>query len=82
MVPRGKCFIYITYVTDLHINDFQQSYIEYMLFGVLTPAKGAGKMSLNTCKVIIKNNDRTAVSRGVLCTSDIELHISMLTCPR
>jgi hypothetical protein len=74
--------MYTTYFTKLHINDFQQSYIEYMLFDRLAPEKDADRMPLNTCKVIIKNDNQATTSKGVLCTNDVELHISMLTCPR
>lgn len=35
-------------------------------------------MPQNTCKVLIKNQEQLTVSRGVHCTCDIDLHISML----
>ncbi len=39
----------------------------------------AAKMPLNTCKVIIQNDKEVVASRGVLCTNDVDLHISILT---
>jgi len=38
--------------------------------------------SLNTCKPIIRNTDQETASDGVSRTTDIELHICALTCPR
>ena len=39
-------------------------------------------MPLNTCKIIIKNDNQSTISKGILCTNDVELHVLMLTCPR
>jgi len=66
----------------LHINDYQQSYIEYVLFMWANTNKKGVKMPLNTCKVIIKGAKQSTTSNGVFCTSDIELYVHMLNCPR
>ena len=47
-----------------------------------TCKKVVDKMSVNTCKVIIRNANQPTTSNGVSCTKDIELYIFMLTCPR
>ncbi len=39
-------------------------------------------MSINSCKVILKNDRQTVTSSGVACTTDIELYIALLSCPR
>ncbi len=39
-------------------------------------------MPLNTCKIVVKNDNQIITSKGVLCTNDTELHVFMLTCPR
>ena len=39
-------------------------------------------MPLNSCKVVIKNDEQITASKGVLCTNDVELHVRMLTCSR
>ena len=36
-------------------------------------------MPQNTCKIVIKDDNTTTVSKGVFSTSDVELHILMLT---
>ncbi len=41
--------------------------------------KAGSKMSENTCKVVIQNGKETTTSQGVLCTTDVDLHIFMLT---
>ncbi len=46
-----------------------------MLFGGLTPKKERKKMPLNTCKIIIKNDNQAITSKGNLCTNDVELHV-------
>ncbi len=66
----------------LHINDYQQSYIEYMLFQWANTNKKGVKMPLNTCKVIMTSAKQSTTSNGISCTSDIELYILMLICPR
>jgi hypothetical protein len=53
-----------------------------MILDGATCEKVVDNMSLNTCKVIIKNTDQPIVSKGVSCTKDVELYIFMLTCPR
>ncbi len=53
-----------------------------MPFGWAGSVKEADKMPLNTCRVIIRNANQSTTSKGVLCTSDVELHVLMLTCPR
>ena len=53
-----------------------------MLFDGLVSIKEGDKMPLNTCKVIIKNDNQATTSKGVLCTNDAELHVLMLTCAR
>jgi hypothetical protein len=40
------------------------------------------KMTINSCKVIIKNPKQTTTTNGVAYTSDVELYISLLDCPR
>ncbi len=35
-------------------------------------------LPLNTCKTTITKDNQTTVSKGVSCTSDVELHIDML----
>lgn len=60
----------ITFFVDWHINDFQQRYIEYMLFGFSNQPDEDPEMSQNTCKVIIKNQKQLTVSRAVHCTCD------------
>lgn len=40
------------------------------------------KMPLNTCRIIIKKASQTTMSKGILCTNDVELHVQMITCPR
>lgn len=67
---------------NLHINDFQQGYIEYMQLCWASSNKRGAKMPANTCKIIIRNADQSTINKGVSCTSDVELHIFMLTCPR
>ncbi len=37
---------------------------------------------MNTCKVHINSAEQTVTTSAVMCTKDIELYISMLTCPR
>ncbi len=39
-------------------------------------------MPLNTCKILVKRANQATTSKGILCTSDIELHVLMLTYPR
>jgi hypothetical protein len=39
-------------------------------------------MPLNTCKIIIKNDNQKTTSKGTLCTNDFELYVLMLTCSR
>ncbi len=56
-----------------HINDYEQSYIEYMAFNRANLIEIVLKMTLNTCKVIIRNADQTTIIKGVLCASDTEL---------
>jgi hypothetical protein len=53
-----------------------------MLFGGLALKKMRDIMQLNTCKIIIRKDNHTTASKGVLCTNDVELHVSMLTCSR
>ena len=53
-----------------------------MLFCAITLQKEGKKVPLNTCKAIIKNNNQTKTSKGILCTNDVELHIQMITCAR
>jgi hypothetical protein len=53
-----------------------------MLFDGLAPDKEVKTMSINTCKIILKNAEQTTTTHGVACTKDIELYISMLVCPR
>jgi hypothetical protein len=53
-----------------------------MLFRWALYVKEGYRMPLNTCKVVTKKDDQSAISEGVSCTHDVELHIHMLTCPR
>ena len=42
----------------------------------------SGKMAVNTRKIIMTCGNQSTTNKGVLCTSDVELHILMLICPR
>jgi hypothetical protein len=66
----------------LHINDYQQSYIEYMPFMWANSNQKVVKMAVDTRKIIMTCGNQSTTNKGVLCTSDVELHILMLTCPR
>ncbi len=37
---------------------------------------------MNTCKVHKNSAEQAVITSAVMCTKDIELYISMLTCPR
>jgi hypothetical protein len=67
---------------NLHINDFRHDYIDYMHLGVAHSGKEVTPLPLNTCQAIVKKDNQTTVTKGVLCTTDIELHVQMLTCAR
>ncbi len=54
-----------------HINDYEQSYIEYMPFNRANLLELVVKMTLNTCKVIIRNADQTTMIKGVSYTIDM-----------
>ena len=36
-------------------------------------------MSQNTCRVVIRKEKATTMSKGIFCTADIDLHVFMLT---
>ena len=44
--------------------------------------KRVDKMSLNTCKIILENAEQKTTTKGVSCTTDIELYVFILTHPR
>ena len=67
---------------NLHINDYQQSYIEYMIFMWANSNKKVVKMAVNTRKIIMTSGSQSTTNKVILCTNDVELHILMLTCPR
>jgi len=48
----------------------------------LTLYRKVVKMAVNTCKIIVTHGKQSTTAKSVLCTSDVELHILMLTCPR
>jgi hypothetical protein len=39
-------------------------------------------MPINSCKIIIKSSDQKTATSGVAYTTDIDLYISLLNCPR
>jgi hypothetical protein len=67
---------------NLHINDFQHGYIDYMHFGVAQSEKEGTPLPLNTCQAIIVKGNQTTTTKGVHSTTDVELHVQMLTCAR
>jgi len=53
-----------------------------MLFVWANSSKKGIKMAANTCKIIMARGNQSATTKGVSCTSDVELHIFLLTCAR
>ena len=46
------------------------------------PNQKVVKMAVDTRKTIMTCGNRSTTTKGILCTSDVELHILMFTCPR
>jgi hypothetical protein len=67
---------------NLHINDFQHSYIDYMLFWLAHSEKEGTPLPLNICQAIIVKDNQTTTTKGVHSTNDVELHVQILTCAR
>jgi hypothetical protein len=52
-----------------------------MPFMGIAPVKEVIKMSLNICRASMIEANHTTISKGILCTTDSDLYIWMLTSP-